>query len=173
MTGATISTNGNFDHFRNNTGFDRSKELILGSPFDYKTSAALFLPNDISDPNQPTYQSEIENAIFEASVTAEGKTMALFTSYQSLRNAYKNLQPRFQAENINVIAQRPGDSPDSMRREFLKVPKSVLLGTSSFWEGVDLPGDHLKVLIITRLPFHVPTDPIHSAREEQYENSFD
>ena len=112
MTGATISTNGNFDHFRNNTGFDRSKELILGSPFDYKTSAALFLPNDISDPNQPTYQSEIENAIFEASVTAEGKTMALFTSYQSLRNAYKNLQPRLQAENINVIAQRPGDSPD-------------------------------------------------------------
>ena len=172
MTGATISTNGKFDHFRNNTGFDRSKELILGSPFDYKTSAALFLPNDISDPNQPTYQSEIENAIFEASVTAEGKTMALFTSYQSLRNAYKNLQPRLQAENINVIAQRPGDSPDSMRREFLKVPKSVLLGTSSFWEGVDLPGDHLKVLIITRLPFHVPTDPIHSAREEQYENSF-
>ncbi|MFL2761590.1 MAG: helicase C-terminal domain-containing protein [Dehalococcoidia bacterium] len=172
MTGATISTNGTFDHFRNNTGFNHSKDLILGSPFDYETSAALFLPNDISDPNQPTYQNEIEDAILEATITADGRTMALFTSYASLRKAFQNLQPRLQAENINVIAQRPGDSPDSLRREFMKVPKSVLLGTSSFWEGVDLPGDHLKVLIITRLPFHVPTDPIHSAREEQYENSF-
>ncbi len=101
-----------------------------------------------------------------------GHTMALFTSYAALRGVSQQIRAALMAEGITVLAQSIDGSPQQLIRRFSENPKCVLLGTSSFWEGVDLPGNILKALVLTRLPFQVPTDPVVKARSDQYANSF-
>ncbi len=172
MTSATLSTNGTFDHIRERTGFADSEDLLLGSPFDYPNSTLLCVPTDMPEPSGPGYIESAGQAIVDAAVAAGGRTMALFTSYASLRDTARAIGTSMQAAGLELLVQGSDGSPYQIVRRFLDNPKSVILGTSSFWEGVDLAGDSLQVLVVMRLPFNVPTEPVFEARSELYDNSF-
>jgi len=172
MTSATLTADGSFGHIVERTGFADADELQLGSPFDYPKAAALCLPTDMPAPNSRAYNAAVDRAIIDAAIAAGGRTMALFTSYGALRRAAAGIGDELQAQGISLLTQGAGSSPDRLVRRFMDNPKAVLLGTASFWEGVDLAGDALSVLIVARLPFSVPTDPVFEARSELYDNSF-
>lgn len=172
MTSATLTADDSFGHIVERTGFADAAELQVGSPFDYPKAAALCLPTDMPAPNSRAYNAAVERAIIDAAIAAGGRTMALFTSYAALRRAAAGIGDELQAQGISLLTQGAGSSPDRLVRRFMDNPKAVLLGTASFWEGVDLAGDALSVLIVARLPFSVPTDPVFEARSELYDNSF-
>jgi DNA polymerase-3 subunit epsilon/ATP-dependent DNA helicase DinG len=98
--------------------------------------------------------------------------MALFTSYASLNTTATAIRGKLQAKGIDILAQGTDGTPQQIVSRFLDKPESVILGTASFWEGVDLAGDSLQVLIVARLPFSVPSDPVFAARSELYDNAF-
>ena len=172
MTSATLSTAGAFDHMIDRTGFNESEELLLGSPFDYPRAALLCVPNDMPEPNSWAYQSAVEQAVTDSVLAAGGRTMALFTSHAALQATASEVRNDLEARGINVLAQGVDGTPGQLVRRFRDEPESLLLGTASFWEGVDLPGDSLQVLLVTRLPFNVPSEPVFSARSELYEDPF-
>ena len=172
MTSATLAADGKFDHLVDRTGFDDAEHLLVGSPFDYPNAALVCLPSDIPEPSSWAYQGAVEQAIIDAAIAAGGRTMALFTSYASLQQAAQAVKPALAPHGITVLAQGTDGTPHRIVAEFMSNPKSVILGTSSFWEGVDLAGESLQVLLVARLPFSVPTDPIFSARSELFEDSF-
>ena len=149
-----------------------AEELLLGSPFDYNKAALLCIPKDMPEPSSWAYQPALEQAIIDATVEANGSTMTLFTSHNALQATAKAIRGPLQSRGFDLFAQGIDGTPNQIARNFLDTPRSVLLGTASFWEGVDLPGDALKVLIVAKLPFDVPTDPIFEARSELYENAF-
>lgn len=172
LTGATLSTDGNFNFIRNRLGFDKAEELIVGSPFDYLKSTLLFLPKDMPGPDRPGYQQEMERILIDACRASKGRTLVLFTSHNALRNTYRSIKTPLEKENILILGQGIDGSPKKLLDTFKTNEQTVLLGTSSFWEGVDVVGKALSVLIIARLPFAVPTDPIISARSEEYADPF-
>ncbi len=172
LTSATLSTGGSFDHIRGRTGFVDAKELLVGSPFDYAKAALVCVPEDMPEPSSWAYQEALGQAISDAALAAGGRTMALFTSKASLQATAQTVRGNLQAHGIQVLAQGIDGTPGRLVRTFVDNPSSVILGTSSFWEGVDLAGDVLSVLLVARLPFSVPTDPVFEARSELFESSF-
>jgi len=172
MTSATLSTEQKFEHIIERTGFTDSRELLLGSPFDYPSAAILCLPNDMPEPRSWAYQDALEAAIKDAALAAEGRTMTLFTSYSALRSTASSIKDDLKTRGIEVLQQGADGPPAQVVRRFMQNPRAVLLGTASFWEGVDLPGDALSVLIVARLPFNVPSEPVFQARSELYDNAF-
>ncbi len=173
LTSATMSTGGTFEHVLERTGFGGAKQLLVGSPFDYPTAALLYVPADMPEPSSWAYQTAAEQAIVDSTVAAGGRAMALFTSHASLQAAANAIRGQLQSRGFDVLAQGVDGTPHQLLRRFVENPRSVLLGTSSFWEGVDLAGDSLKVLLVARLPFSVPTEPVFAARSELYERPFD
>ena len=172
LTSATVSANSTFNHIRERVGLDDADELLLGSPFDYPTSALLCVPTDIPEPTVWEYRHETQKAIIDAAVAASGRTMVLFTSYTSLNETARAIRGSLQSHDLDLLAQGTDGTPHQILGRFLENPRSVILGTSSFWEGVDIAGDSLLVLVVMRLPFSVPSDPIFEARSELYENPF-
>jgi len=173
LTSATVSTEATFEYIRQRTGLPQeSNELLVGSPFDYQKAALLLIPEDMPAPNQDGYLEALARVLADLGKTLGGHTMALFTSYSALRGVAQRLRPRLIADGIDVLAQSVDGSPQQLMSRFAADPSAVLLGTSSFWEGVDLPPGVLKALVLTRLPFHVPTDPIAKTRSEQYQDPF-
>lgn len=172
MTSATLSASGNFDHVSGRLGFSDSRQVFLGSPFDFYESALIYVPRDMPQPNAPGFQQRLEDLVMEAATAADGRTMALFTSYAALRATADAIRAPLTRSGIQVLAQGSDGSPMRIADRFIENPRSVLLGTSSFWEGVDFAGDALTVLIVARLPFSVPSDPVFQARGERYDNSF-
>lgn len=172
MTSATLSTERTFDHIIERTGFKDARELLLGSPFDYPNAAVLCLPKDMPEPRSWAYHDALGDAVKDAAIAAEGRTMALFTSYSALRSTASSIRDDLKARGIEVLQQGNDGPPAQVVRRFMQNPRAVLLGTASFWEGVDLAGDALSVLIVARLPFNVPTEPVFQARSELYDNAF-
>ena len=172
MTSATLSTNGDFDHVQQRTGFAAAEERLLGSPFDYPKAALLCVPDNMPEPNSSAYQQAVDGAVADSALTVGGRTMALFTSHASLQATAASVRAGLQARGITVLAQGIDGTPPQLVRRFLDDPASLLLGTVSFWEGVDLAGESLKVLLVARLPFSVPSDPLFEARSELYEDPF-
>ena len=173
FTSATLATQGNFDYLRERLGIpEDSDQLLVGSPFDYQKAALLLIPEDMPMPSADGYMAAMSRVLTDLGKSLKGRTMALFTSYAALRGVSQQIREALLAEGIQVLAQSIDGSPQQLLRRFSENPKSVLLGTSSFWEGVDLSGDVLKALVLTRLPFQVPTDPIVKARSEQYSDAF-
>ena len=172
LTSATLSTNGAFDHISERTGFSDADELLVGSPFDYTRAALLCLPKDMPEPTSWAYQGAVEQAITDAAVAAGGRTMALFTSYAALNEAAAAVRGQLRSHGLSVLAQGIDGTPHQLLRKFVDAPESVLLGTASFWEGVDLAGESLKVLLLARLPFSVPSEPVFAARSELLDNPF-
>jgi DNA polymerase-3 subunit epsilon/ATP-dependent DNA helicase DinG len=157
VTSATLQTRSSFDYIRERLNASHVDTLEVGSPFNYRESTLLYIPTDIPEPNERNpYQQAVERGIIELAAALNGRVLALFTSYAQLRQTAQAITPRLALGNIAVYDQSDG----------------VLLGTRSFWEGVDIPGQDLSALVIVRLPFAVPSDPVFAARSETYSNSF-
>ncbi len=175
LASATIRTAGAFDYVRERLYADPAEvsELTVETPFDYKESALIFVPTDIPEPNQKQrYQEMVEQGIIDLALALDGRVLGLFTSYSQLKETSQGITHALAQHGITVYDQASGSSRDALIEGFKSSSKAVLLGTRSFWEGVDLPGDDLQGVAIARLPFQVPSDPIFSARSEQFENSF-
>jgi DNA polymerase-3 subunit epsilon/ATP-dependent DNA helicase DinG len=173
VTSATLTANNNFDYLRSRLNADEADELILGSPFDYENSALLFLPMDMPEPiDFKNYQRFVERAVLQTAKATGGRMLVLFTSYRQLLETSRVISPLLAKENIQVFEQGTGASASSLLDSFRSTDRAVLLGTRSFWEGVDVPGEALSVLMIAKLPFDVPNDPIIQSRSETFENPF-
>ncbi len=172
LTSATLTTHGEFVYVRNTLSADEADELALGSPFDYEGAALLFIANDIPEPNAPDYQRQLDRTLVQLCKASGGRTLVLFTSYAQLKRTSKNISSPLAQSDITVFEQGEGASPNSLLESFKSSDRAVLLGTRSFWEGVDIPGDALSVLVIVKLPFAVPSDPLVAARSETFEDPF-
>ena len=172
LTGATLSVEGSFEYIRDRLGFSDAREIMLGSPFDYEEVALVYIPDDIPEPSARGYQKAVAKALIDICRAAEGRTLALFTSHSALRSSYESIRGELNGEDILVLAQGVDGSPRQLIRALKEDSHTVLLGTSSFWEGVDIAGDSLSVLVIAKLPFSVPTDPIFVSRSELFNDPF-
>ncbi|HUI90179.1 MAG TPA: helicase C-terminal domain-containing protein [Anaerolineales bacterium] len=172
LTSATLTAHGEFQYLRNTLGADEADEMQLGSPFDYESSTLLYLVNDIPEPNVTGYQQMLDRSIIATAKATNGRMLVLFTSYTALKKTAQAVTGPLAREDIYVYEQGDGASPNALLESFKSTERAVLLGTRSFWEGVDIPGEALSVVVITKLPFDVPTDPLIAARSELYEDSF-
>lgn len=173
LTSATLTAAGEFDYLRNRLYAIDADELSVGSPFDYESAALIFIPTDIPEPNdRGGFQRALERCLVQLCRSTGGRTMVLFTSYAQLRQTSQAISPLLGESDILVYEQGEGASPHSLLETFRSAEKAVLLGTRAFWEGVDVPGEALSVLVIPKLPFDVPSDPIIAARAETFEDAF-
>lgn len=173
LTSATLTAAGQFEYLKGRLSAQEAEELALGSPFDYETAAMLYLANDIPEPSDRNgHQRGIETALIRLAQATNGRTLVLFTSYDQLRRTSQAISAALAKAGITVYEQGDGASPHTLLETFRANPKAVLLGTRSFWEGVDIPGDALSVVVIVKLPFDVPSDPIIAARSETFEDPF-
>jgi DNA polymerase-3 subunit epsilon/ATP-dependent DNA helicase DinG len=173
LTSATLRTGGTFDYVRDRLHTQDATERVVGSPFDYENSTLVYIPTDMPDPTRrEDYQRALERGLIELAAATNGRLLGLFTSYAQLRQTAQAITPRLALGNITVFDQSDGTSRQALLEGFVQTERAVLLGTRSFWEGIDIPGADLSVVVIIRLPFTVPTDPIFAARSELYENSF-
>lgn len=173
LTSATLSVNKNFSYIKSRLGIgDWADELQVGSPFDFAQSATLYVPLDVPEPGAPGYQKTVEAALVELFRATRGRALALFTSHSQLQSTYRAITRPLEEDEIVVIAQNLDGSRRQVLETFKTQERTVLLGTKSFWEGIDVVGDALSCLVIARLPFSVPSDPIFAARSETFEDSF-
>jgi DNA polymerase-3 subunit epsilon/ATP-dependent DNA helicase DinG len=172
LTSATLSTEGSFSFIRERLGLQDAIALQVPSPFDYQASTLIGVADDIPEPNQAGHQKMLQRALVAVCRASRGRAMVLFTSHSALQNSYYAIKPALEREGIQVLAQRIDGSPRQLIERLSEIPETVLLGTNSFWEGVDIVGEALSLLVITRLPFSVPTDPVFAARSEQFESPF-
>ncbi|QEG36822.1 ATP-dependent DNA helicase [Bythopirellula goksoeyrii] len=171
LTSATLAVGkkGGFDFFRERIGLVKSETLQLGSPFDYQMQAELVTLRGMPDPAKQS--DDFDKASFEMIRhfvrESDGHAFVLFTSYNMLRKAAANLAPWLRTNNLNLLSQADGTPRTQMIELFKRDPRAVLLGTDSFWQGVDVPGDALQLVIIAKLPFSVPDRPLLEARFEE------
>lgn len=172
MTSATLTVGGAFDHILRRLGLPvDSATLSLDSPFDFASSVRVLSVADAPDPRDPNYADHLARGIEELVLATRRKSLALFTSYSMLRDVAGRLSGPLEAAGVRVTAQGRDGSVGSLLRQFRKPGAALLLGTASFWEGIDLPGESLEVLVVTRLPFPVPSDPLVEARGEELKQS--
>jgi DNA polymerase-3 subunit epsilon/ATP-dependent DNA helicase DinG len=171
FTGATLRTGSGFSFIRDRLGLWDVTASTVDSPFDYRKSTLLYLPSDLPEPNQSHFQQAVDQAIIKAAVASSGATLALFTSYAQLRATAEAIRAPLDRLGITVL-QHGTSSRQRLLREYREADKAVLLGTRSFWEGIDFPGDELRCLLIVRLPFAVPSDPLVAARSAELDNAF-
>jgi ATP-dependent DNA helicase DinG len=168
LTSATISTGKrpSFDFFRNRVGLTQAQTLRLGSPFDYRTQAKLIIVPDMPDPTSQKKEFELRcvDMIERYVGRSDGRAFVLFTSYDMLRRTAQLMTPWLATRNIALLSQADGLPRTQMVERFLANPRSVLFGADSFWQGVDIPGEALTNVIITKLPFSVPDQPLLEAR---------
>ncbi len=170
LTSATMTVGGSFDYLRQRIGLDvveagRVAELLLASPFDFARQALLAVPTDIPEPGRPGYTDAVRDLTEQALLAADGRSFVLFTAYSLLRRIHSELSPILSARGYQVLCQ--GETTrHSLLQKFKQDPTSILFATDSFWEGVDVPGRSLEQVIIARLPFKVPTEPVLEARAE-------
>ncbi|NTU84463.1 MAG: DNA polymerase III subunit epsilon [Chloroflexales bacterium] len=172
LASATLTVEAGFAFIKGRLGLPEAEELVLDSPFNFEQQALVYIPNDIPEPNQRGYQQAVEQALVELCAATGGRTLALFTANSALKQTYAAIQDPLEEHEIAVLGQGLDGSRRSLLERFKEFPRTVLLGTSSFWEGVDVVGDALSVLVIAKLPFSVPTDPIYAARSELFDDPF-
>jgi ATP-dependent DNA helicase DinG len=165
LTSATLTVSGGFDHIRKRLGLTTARELVVPSHFNYEKQALLYLPPNMPDPREPDFPAKAAERIRRVLEITKGRAFCLFTSYMQMRNTYERL-----------LAELPyplllhGTAPRHvLLQQFRDMPNAVLFGTSSFWQGVDVQGEQLSCVIIDRLPFAVPSDPVVKARMEAIE----
>ena len=170
FTSATLSISSKFTFWKKRVGLDSElfdiKENIYKSPFNYRKKVLLAVPHDLPDPSSEEYTEELSHFIYNSLLISEGKGLVLFTSYTMLMNVYNSIKEKL-VENKIMVYRQGEDDRFRLLRSFNKDKNSVLMATDSFWEGVDSPGDTLKNVIICRLPFRVPSDPVIKARMDR------
>ncbi len=172
LTGATISEAGSFERMQTTLGFDADETLSIGSPFDFKNAALILVPEDIPQPNTPGYNEAVTSAVHDIASATQGRTLTLFTANSALNSTRDALFNRFKNTDTQVFGQGR-DGPATRVMQLLNdTDNAVALGAMSLWEGIDLQDASIDSLVMTRLPFPVPRDPIHEARSENLENPF-
>lgn len=171
LTSGTLTVNSQFDYMMERLGLDGEKTVSLqvGSPFDFDEQSLVCVPAFLSTPKGHTYQREIKRLLEEVVLGLRRGTMALFTSYDMLQSTHDHLKEPLEREGVLLLGQGLDGSRSNLLNLFKEERGSVLMGTESFWEGVDVPGEALEVLILTKLPFAVPTEPMVAARMELYQ----
>ena len=172
LTSATITTDGQFDFVANRLGLADAGELAVASPFNYRRSTLLYLADDIPEPNAPGYQRRLQETLIDLCDLTRGRALVLFTSHAALQATYRAIKGPLEDRGIITLAQRTDGSPRQLIERLRHTPNVVVLGTSTFWEGVDVVGPALSLLVITKLPFAVPSDPVFAARSELMDNPF-
>jgi ATP-dependent DNA helicase DinG len=171
MTSATLSTNRNFAYFKNRIGINECRELLVHSPFDFKKQVEIHIPQYMPDPNSSEFVPAVIQKIKHYLKLTHGKAFVLFTSYKMMDEVYDTVAPGLEEIGVATFKQGGELSRTDMLQAFREDTDSVLFGTSSFWEGVDVRGEALSNVIITRLPFEVPTHPVMEARVKQIKES--
>lgn len=171
-TSATLSAAGDMRYMARRLGLGDAETLELGSPFDYRASTLLTAFNGVPEPNEPGYDAGVAEAIVKLTRASEGRALGLFTSHAALRRVAALVRPALEDDGITVLVQGIDGNPRRLTEHLIEHPQSLVLGTQSFWEGVDIRGQALSLLIIARLPFAVPTDPVYVARSELFDDSF-
>ena len=184
LTSATLSANGSFDYFRERNGLDESSELILGSPFNFKENSLLYISSALPDPGNETqsYTNEAAGQIAKILEIVRGRTFVLFTSFKMMNEIYDSLKdlselkilrqgdlPRYKM--LEKFREGGKNSQDSQNSRDSKSKGLVLFGTNTFWQGVDVPGRALECVIIVKLPFAVPDDPLTEAKTESFQKA--
>jgi ATP-dependent DNA helicase DinG len=160
LTSATLAVAGGFDYIRQRLGLEHTRELLLPSHFDYESQALLYVPPDLPDPRTPEFAESAAERIRQLLEITRGRAFVLFTSYAQMKDVYERLCSQLP---FRLFLQ--GEAPKSaLLEEFRVTPHAVLFATSSFWQGVDVQGEQLSCVIIDRLPFAVPSDPVVAAR---------
>jgi ATP-dependent DNA helicase DinG len=160
LTSATLAVGGGFDYIRRRLGLEHAREIVLPSHFDYENQALFYVPPDLPDPRTPQFAAKAADCIRRLLEISRGRAFVLFTSYAQMNDVYQRL-----LGHIEFPMLRQGDAPKStLLEEFRITPNAVLFATSSFWQGVDVQGEQLSCVIIDRLPFAVPSDPVVAAR---------
>lgn len=172
LTSATITTDGTFDYIEDRIGLEDADELMVPSPFDYERSTLLYVTDDIPEPSSPGYQRGVERTLIETCEATQGRALVLFTSHAALQATYKAIKQPLADRGIIVLGQRIDGNPRQLIDRLRQTPRLIVLGTASFWEGVDVVGPALSLLVVTKLPFAVPSDPIFAARSEHFEQPF-
>ncbi len=167
MTSATLSTNNNFAYFKKRIGIDTCRELLVHSPFNFKEQVKIHIPRTMPDPNSVEFIPAAAEEIKHYLKLTHGKAFVLFTSYKMMDEVFEEVEPFLSEIGIDVFKQGGELSRTDMLQAFREDTDSVLFGTSSFWEGVDVRGEALSNVVITRLPFEVPTHPVMAARVKQ------
>jgi ATP-dependent DNA helicase DinG len=171
VTSATLTVGGDFGYLKKRTGFgllgpERLRELRLASPFDYASQVFAGIPEDMPEPTAPGFRQALEERILRAVSISKGGAFILFTSYDLLNRVHGALAPELARQGL--VALKQGETGrHALLSRFRKENNAVLFGTDSFWEGVDVKGEALRLVIIARLPFQVPTEPVQQARTEQ------
>lgn len=165
LTSATLTVQGSFGHLRKRLGLEAARELVSASHFRYAEQALLYLPPDMPDPRDAGFPERAEQTIRRVLEISRGRAFLLFTSYQQMRDLYERLLPQLE---FTCLLQ--GMAPrKTLLEQFCATPGAVLFGTSSFWQGVDVPGEALSCVIVDRLPFAAPNDPVVAARMKAIE----
>jgi ATP-dependent DNA helicase DinG len=170
VTSATLAVGEKFDYLEKMTGIDllerqRVTELLLASPFDYERQAFIGIPDDLPEPTERSFTSYLEDYLLRGLIVSQGRAFVLFTSYDLLSRVFASL--REPLEKAGLTPMRQGEiNRHMLLNRFRNERNAVLFGTDSFWEGVDVQGKALELVVITRLPFRVPTEPILEARAE-------
>lgn len=172
LTSATLAIDGRCDYLASRLGIPDASSLIVPSPFDYRRNVLLYLADDAPEPTLPSYRDMLERTLIDVIDASRGRALVLFTSHALLSDLARAITPALQDRGITVLAQRRDGAPQQLVERLRREPDVAILGTSSFWEGVDVAGEALSLLVITRLPFSVPTDPVFAARSEAFENAF-
>jgi ATP-dependent DNA helicase DinG len=163
LTSATLAVGGSFDFLKRRLGVKNAKERILDSHFDYASQSLLYTPLHLPDPRQPDFARAAAEEVVQLLKTTRGRAFVLFTSYAQMRDVYERVHP-----HVRYPLMMQGSMPRTeLLDRFRSTPHAVLFGTSSFWQGVDVQGEQLSAVLIDRLPFAVPSDPITAARIRQ------
>jgi DNA polymerase-3 subunit epsilon/ATP-dependent DNA helicase DinG len=166
LTSATLTIDGSFEYIAERLGLAESIQLALGSPFDHQKSTMVYVPDDMPDPKHPSYQDSVNRVLIDLLRATEGRALVLFTSHGALRATLGGIKEPLARHNISVLGQSVDGSFRQLTDRLRTNPGTVLLGTSSYWEGVDIVGEALSVVVIVKLPFPVPSEPVFEARCE-------
>ena len=176
FTSATLTVADSFTYFNNRVGLNlldsqRVRSAILGSPFDYENQLLMGVSDFLDDPRGDGFSDQLADLITEIHQKHPTGMLALFTNYSTLNYCFNRLKLHFESERILLLAQGKSGSRTNIINQFREYKNSILFGTDSFWEGVDVPGEALELLLITKLPFDVPTEPLIAARMEKIKQS--
>ena len=172
-TSASLALAGDFRFFLHTTGIGEEAEtMVVASPFDYLRQALLCLPTDMPPPDDERFEEALPDIVADIARRAGGGTLVLFTSHHQLRGVNEALHQRADLDDLRILAQGVDGGRRQVLQTFAAAPRGLLLGTASFWEGIDLPGDQLRCVVVVRLPFPVPTEPVYAARAERVHDPF-
>ncbi len=169
LTSATLSAGRTFTYVKSRLGLDTPAELLLDSPFDFENQSLLYIAPGLEDQQAPGYQERFDEELRAVLTVTRGRTMVLFTSYGQLKKSA--VTARRTMPGLGFLCQ--GEMPAyRLIEQFKAAPNAILMGTASFWQGIDIPGDALQCVVIAKLPFAVPDDPVIESRMERLKNPF-